>query len=169
MLGLPTKEELEDIGEREMVDVTPPVAPPKLEEFTQPKEPPKQALESDETPPEPNLIQQAAVVRRRGRPPGSRNAQKAPEPTEELDPAPIEPLPDYELDPEGALAFEATTNLLEWFGNARTRLREMIRANMTPKQFESFRQTYSAPMLRLKNEYSSCYQQLDGLIKMGEQ
>lgn len=57
MMGLPTKEELEDISEREMVDVTPPEPMPKLDEFTEPKEPPKRRsraakAELDPTPPQ---------------------------------------------------------------------------------------------------------------------
>jgi hypothetical protein len=41
MMGLPTKEEMEDLSDREMVDVTPPPPMPKLAEFTEAKEPPK--------------------------------------------------------------------------------------------------------------------------------
>jgi hypothetical protein len=147
-----------------------PTSPEPLEETPVPAAPPGEPLRTglDDGPLLPR-------VPRRGRP---RKTEPVPAEAviedEQLDPAPIEEPPEYE--PEDTLPpasvhvpFEATGNPQEWFARARTRVRQMQQANSPPHQFVAFRKANYGQMLRLNKEFHSYWQELDGMLKMGEQ
>jgi hypothetical protein len=202
MVGLPTREELDDISGHEMVDVTPPPAMPKLDDFAEPKaahqasgriptspEPSEEpGVPAAALPGDPPLGEPDLVLRRRRVPrnPKSTEAQRAfiqaavesvlhePEPAE-LDPAPIEEPLDYE--PEAALPPASVVvmfdpeaaNAQEWFSRARPVVHQMLKAESPPRQFAAFRKANLAPMMRLKQDYFRYWQEIDGLLKSGEQ
>ena len=102
-------------------------------------------------------------------------------PAAELDPAPIEEPPDYDPDPTDVdpediippasvyVPFEAAGNVQEWFARARTRVRQMLQASAPPDRYVAFRKANSDPLVRLNREYLNYWQQIDGLLKLGEQ
>jgi hypothetical protein len=135
-------------------------------------------------PPEPEPVS-AVPTHRRGRPRKQTAAEVlAPEEVAQLDPAPIEAPPDYEPDeaivptddPEADLPpasvyvpFEASGNPMEWYSRARTRLSQMHHSEAPPDRYTSFRKANLGPLLRLKKELHSCWLELEGIIKTGEQ
>ena len=55
-----------------------------------------------------------------------------------------------------------------WLSRARERVLDMQRAEMTPDRYAGFRKANFGPLLRLRTEHFSDWQQLDALIATGE-
>jgi phage recombination protein Bet len=71
-------------------------------------------------------------------------------------------------DPSVLVPFDAASNVQEWFGRARERLREMQQARFTPDRFTAYRKANAGPILRLRREFASYADQLDQIIAAGE-
>ena len=64
--------------------------------------------------------------------------------------------------------FDAAHSVQEWFGVARTRLREMQEARLPPDRFTAYRKANAGPLLRLRREFASYADTLDQILAAGE-
>jgi hypothetical protein len=74
--------------------------------------------------------------------------------------------PDHDLSV--LVSFDPSSNVQEWFGRARERLREMQTTRLTPDRFVAFRKANQGALMRLRGEFASYAEQLDGIISTGE-
>jgi hypothetical protein len=80
-----------------------------------------------------------------------------------------EPTPDDRyVDLSVVVPFDAADSVQEWFGRARSRLREMQEARLTPDRFVAYRKANAGALMRLNREFKSYWEQLDALIAAAE-